>query len=153
MTLSIATPITGEPQTGMAAPSFTVAADATGINSKRWVVTGVSDAGSVAVHTPSSPFYIEFFRPAVFKPAVALNASGYPMSQKAPINEYKLIVRKGCSPVSGLLAFVEIETKVRIPAGTEVNDAATIRAALSLVGGTYDEDGDGIGDWLVNGVF
>lgn len=158
MTLSVATPITGGVQTGMAAPSFTIVQDgAVNVNSRRYVVTAVADAGSVAVHTPASPFYVEVTRPAVFKLPALYNAlTGIPFSRVGK-NAYRVRVLKGCTPAGDAGSgydVIDMDLSIRIPAGTESNDAAAIRAALSLLIGFFNEASNsaGLGDTLVNSI-
>lgn len=154
MTITVSTPITGVPQTGMAAPSFAVVQDsAVNVNSRRWVVTGVTDAGGASPHTIGQPFYVEFTRPAVFKtpPAVEVN-SGRVLSTPAR-DEYHVKAVKGvlCG-AAGQVYPLLIDATIKVPSGATVTDQAGIRAAFSLFGGFINEDGDGIGDVLINGT-
>lgn len=153
MTLIVSTPITGVPQTGMAAPSFAVTQDnAVSVNSRRYVVTAASDVSSASVHSVSSPFYVELTRPASFKPAPSIvPATGLALKSTGK-NEYRIKVVKGTVPAPGLNDVILIDASIRIPAGSDVNDAAAVRAAFSLFGGFVNEDGDGIGDVMINGV-
>lgn len=154
MTITVSTPITGVPQTGMTAPSFAVVQDsAVNVNSRRWVVAGVTDAGNTSPHTIGQPFYVEFTRPAVFKTPPAQDTfSGRVLSTPAR-DEYHVKAVKGvlCGSAGQYYPLL-IDATIKVPSGATVTDQAGIRAVFSLFGGFINEDGDGIGDVLINGT-
>ena len=96
MAITVSTPITGVPQTGMAAPSFPVSEDnSANANARRWVVTANSDAGSVSNHSNSSPFLVEFIRPASMKPPVGFSAAGSAGSTPGTMTDALTIANTG----------------------------------------------------------
>jgi len=154
MTITVSTPITGVPQTGMAAPSFTVVQDsAVNVNSRRWVVTSVTDAGGTNPHTIGQPFYVEFTRPAVFKTPPMQDATFGRLLSTPARDEYHVKAVKGvlCGQAGQVYPLL-IDATIKVPSGATVTDSAGIRAVFSLFGGFINEDGDGIGDVLINGT-
>jgi hypothetical protein len=70
-----------------------------------------------------------------------------------PRNTYKVIVRKGVTPLAGQAAQVlNLTLTMDIPAGADTADAANVRAALSLMIGSLNQISASIGDSLVTGV-
>jgi hypothetical protein len=70
-----------------------------------------------------------------------------------PRNTYKIIARKGVTPLSGQAAVVANATcTLDIPAGADVADAANVRALLSLLIGGLNQISASIGDTCVTGV-
>jgi hypothetical protein len=70
-----------------------------------------------------------------------------------PKNEYKIIVRKGVTPLAGQAANVLLCTlTISVPAGADTADVANVRAALSLMIGSLNQISASIGDTLVTGV-
>jgi hypothetical protein len=73
--------------------------------------------------------------------------------RSVPRNTYKVIVRKGVTPLAGQAPVVLNATlTLDIPAGAEIADAPNVRAALSLIIGSIDQISAGIGDTAVTGV-
>ena len=102
MTFSITSPITGQAQTGLTSPTYTVVADTPpNINAKQWVVTalGGTQTGAVA-HTVSAPFSIAMFRPQNPQVLAPVNPVTGVLT-KVPTNTYKVITRKGVLPLAG----------------------------------------------------
>jgi hypothetical protein len=70
-----------------------------------------------------------------------------------PRNSYKIIARKGVTPLAGQTAQVLNATlQVDVPAGADSADPANIRAAMSLLIGSLNSISASIGDTLVTGV-
>jgi hypothetical protein len=70
-----------------------------------------------------------------------------------PVNSYKVIGRKGVTPLAGQPSQVAaVNIDIRIPAGADTADAANIRALMSAVIGTLNSISAGLGDTTVNGV-
>lgn len=149
------TNITGAAQTGFTSPTYTVATDNSppGDPGKQWTVTalGGTQAG-VTVHSLSDPFTMNFTRPTNPKILGAPNpVTGVVAS--VPMNTYKVITRKGVSPLAGQpRKAVIIRTTIDIPAGSDVADAANIRAALSAHIGGLAQQSAGIGDTTISGT-
>jgi hypothetical protein len=154
MTISVTSPITGAAQTGFTSPTYTLTTDtAPSINGKQWAVTalGGTQAGA-SVHSVASPFTISCFRPQVFKqlgkanPVTGLIAS-------VPVNQYKVIGRKGVLPLAGQPSQVARCTVVMdIPAGSDLASPSEIRALLSATFGAVAQQAAGIGDTAVMGI-
>lgn len=154
MSLTITGTIAGTAVTGAAAPVFTPIEDSSaGPNFRRWYITTVASANSATAHSVSHPFYVELHRPSAFKPQPQFDPTGTRVVN-GPVgrNTYKLRVIKGVTPASGLFGVVLIETLIHVPAGADVNDAANVRAALSVLGGLFIEDPAGLAETPINGL-
>lgn len=146
-------PLTGDTQTGLTSPTYTLSADtAPSSNGKQFAVTalGGTQTGVLAT-TASQPFTLSFFKPAVIKQRTQ-DFQGYTMA--APMNVYKLITRKSVKVDSwGSLRVMLVTTSIEVPAGAEASDAASVRAALSAHFGCQNDTSSGIGDTVVSGVY
>lgn len=152
MTIAL-TNITGTAQTGFTTPTYTIAADASGVDSKKYVVSalGGTQAG-VNVHSISNPFYLEFRRPAVFKTVGMPNPNTNILTSQ-PKNKFTVKTIKGVLPLAGQSAqMMTIRTEVEIPAGADTADASNIRAALSAHFGAVGQQSAGFGDTTVQGT-
>jgi hypothetical protein len=91
-------------------------------------------------------------RPPVLRQLPAVNpVTG--VLPNVPRNSYKIIVRKGVTPLSGQAASVMlVTTQIDVPAGADTADAANVRAALSLAIGSLNQISASIGDTTVTGV-
>jgi hypothetical protein len=154
LSYSLSTPVTGAAQTGFTSPTYTIVSDqAPDVNAKQYAVTalGGTQAG-VTVHSVSSPFTTNMWRPKVFQNLGKPNPTTGLIS-KVPRNTYKLITRKGVLPLAGQpFQNLVITTIIEVPSGSDTADAANIRAALSLHGGAIAQASAGIGDTTVLGV-
>jgi len=154
MTIAVTSPITGTAQTGLTTPTYTLTTDtAPSINGKQWAVTALGGTQTgVTVHSVAAPFTVSCFRPAVFK------ALGKPnpvtgLISNVPKNQYKVITRKGVLPLAGQpYQNAQITTLIDVPAGSDLADAANIRAALSAHIGALSQQSAGIGDTGVSGI-
>jgi hypothetical protein len=122
-------------------------------NGRQHAVTALGGTQTgVDVHSVSRPFTGTFVRPKVFKILGTPNpVTGvvFPV----PRNVYKLITRKGVTPLAGQASqTMLIETIIHVPAGADTADAANIRAALSCHIGLLNQQSAGIGDTGVSGV-
>jgi hypothetical protein len=154
MAFSLSSPVTGGAQTGFTSPTYTVAADqAPDVNGKQYVVTalGGTQAG-VTAHATSSPFTVTGWRPKVSK-ALGVPNPVTGIVPNIPNNTFKLLVRKGTLPATGQqvrpMAFT---CEFPIPAGSDANDAANVRAGLSLLIGVLSQISASWGDTLVAGT-
>jgi len=154
MTFALTTPVTGTAQTGFTAPTYTITADkAPDVNAVQWAVTALGGTQTgVSVHSVSSPFTITQWKPKSFqalgKPNPTTGLIG-----NVPYNTYTTIVRKGMLPLAGQPFRNAILTlKVEIPAGSDTADAEDIRAAMSLMIGSLNQQSAGLGDMLVSGI-
>jgi len=154
MTWSLSSPITGTAQTGLTSPTYTLTADvAPDINGKQSAVTalGGTQAG-VNVHSVACPFTITFVKPKSFKTLGKPNpVTG--LLPSVPKNQFKVIVRKGVLPLAGQpYSTCNITVTMDIPAGSDMADAANVRAAFSAAIGALSQQSAGIGDTAVSGL-
>lgn len=154
MSFSLTSPITGGAQTGFTSPTYTHVADiAPDVTGKQVAVTalGGTQAG-VTTHSVASPFTVTFFRPKVFRNLGKPNpVTG--LIKEVPRNAYKLITRKGVTPLAGQpFANMQITTIIEVPAGSDTADAPNVRAALSAHIGALWQQTSGVGDTTVSGV-
>jgi hypothetical protein len=155
MSFTLTTPVTGGAQTGFTSPTYTIAADTAPTSAgKQYAVTAIggTQAGVDASSTPSKPFTITLQRPQVLRPLSVVDpVTG--VLRSVPRNSYKIIVRKGVSPLAGQAPVVLNATlQLDVPAGADLADAANIRAAMSLLIGSLNSISASIGDTLVTGV-
>jgi len=106
----------------------------------------------VEVNSLSNPFTITCFKVASPKALPAVNAAGGLSS--VPKNVFKLNVRKGLEVMTGQPrqpALFNLE--MSIPAGADVQDPESIRAALSLLFGVAWAESANIGTTVItNGL-
>jgi hypothetical protein len=154
MAFSLTTPITGGAQTGFTSPTYTHASDiAPDVNGKQVAVTalGGTQAG-VTVHSVASPFTVTIIRPKSFK-TLAPVVPGTGLLPSVPKNSWKVIVRKGVTPLAGQPASVMlIKMELDVPAGADTADAPNVRAAISAAIGALNQQSAGLGDTMVSGI-
>lgn len=153
MTISLTSPVTGAAQTGFTAPTYTTAADASGVDSKKYVVTALGGTQTgVVVHSISNPFAIEFRRPSAYKTVGQPNPSTNILSSQ-PKNKFSVKTIKGVLPLAGQSAqMLVIRTEIEIPAGADTADAPNIRAAYAAHIGALTQQSAGLGDTSVQGT-
>lgn len=154
MAIAMTTPVTGAPETNFTSPTYTIAVDtAPDVNGKQYYVSAVGGTQvGVTTHSASSPFTLTWWKPKIAKllPKIGLNGQ----YGSIPKNEYKFIVRKGCTPAAGQPAELMIcEVRMAIPAGAETYDSANVRACMSLAIGALTQQSAGLGDTLVSNAF
>lgn len=153
MTVAFSSPITGQAQTGLTSPTYTnVTMAGPDANVKQVAVTALGGTQTgVDVHSVSRPFTIAFWWPKILKVLPSLNSVGQLPS--VPMNIYKVITRKGVTPLAGQPSkTMLITTEIAVPAGADTADAANVRAALSAHFGAAVQQSAGIGDTSVSGV-
>lgn len=153
MAFGLTSPITGQPQTGLTTPTYTVTLDfAPDVNGKQYAVTALGGTQTgVTTHTAQSPFTTTYWRPKVSKLLGALGVNGQYAS--VPVNTHKVLTRKGVTVAANQPASVlVIRTEIDIPAGSETFDAPNIRAALSAHFGALVQQSAGIGDTCVTNI-
>jgi hypothetical protein len=154
MTITISSPITGSPQTGLTSPTYTIVADTPPTaSSKQWAVTALGGTQTgVTPHSVAAPFTIAAFRPATFKSLSPVNAATGQL-RGVPINTYKVNTRKGVLPLAGQpFKDARISSNIDIPAGSDVADPASLRAMISAHIGALTQFSAGLGDTVVNGL-
>lgn len=154
MTFALTTPITGQAQTGLTSPTYTITADTPpNINAKQWVVSALGGTQTgVISHSVSAPFSIAMFRPQnpqVLSPVNPVTG----VLTKVPTNTYKVITRKGVLPLAGqAYKNMIVTTTIEVPAGSDTADPANVRAALSAHYGALVQASAGTGDTCVSGT-
>lgn len=154
MAVTLTSPVTGAAQTGFTSPTYTHSVDvAPDVNGKQVAVTalGGTQTGATA-HSVASPFTVTFVRPKSFKVLGKTNpVTG--LLPSVPKNTFRLITRKGVTPLAGQpYAVMNVTTTMDIPAGADTADPANIRAALSMHFGSIAQLSAGIGDTDISGV-
>nr|UJQ85952.1 MAG: putative coat protein [Leviviridae sp.] len=152
--ITIPASVTGAAQTGFTTPGYTLTVDTPpDVNAKQSAVTALTGTQvGVDAHSVSRPFTITVFKPKVMavlgkpNPTTGLIAS-------VPMNTYKVILRKGVTPLAGQPSKpLIIRADIEVPAGADVEDSANIRAALSAFIGFLSSVSAGVGDTTINGV-
>lgn len=155
MAINVSSPITGAAVTGLTTPTYTVISDVAppGNPGEQSAVTALGGTQTgVTVHSVSSPFTLNFTRPASPRVLGPPNPVTGVVSQ-VPMNSYKLITRKGVLPLAGQpFRVMNITTVVDVPAGADTADVNNIRAALSAHIGALSQQSVGMGDLLINGI-
>lgn len=153
MTIAFTSPVTGSAQTGLTSPTYTnVAMSAPDVNAKQIAVTALGGTQTgVDSHSVARPFTVAFWWPKILRVLPSLNSSGQLPS--VPMNVYKVITRKGVTPLAGQPSKTMIITStIEVPAGSDLADPANVRAALSCHIGAFTQQSAGIGDTSVSGV-
>jgi hypothetical protein len=154
MAISPSTPITGAAQTGLTSPTYTITADSPPANNaKQWAVTALGGTQTgVIPHSVAAPFTLAFWKPQVLKVLQPVNpVTG--VLRGVPTNTYKAITRKGVLPLAGQAYKTSvISTVLDIPAGADIADPTSLRAAISAHIGLLSQISAGIGDTSVNGL-
>lgn len=154
MSFAPTTPITGAAVTGLTSPTYTIAADvAPSINGKQYAVTGLGGTQTnVDINTVSKPFTISFFRPLALRVLPSVNpVTG--VIKNVPMNQYKLITRKGVMPALNQTTMVaRITTIIEVPAGSDTYEPEDLRALVSAHFGTGWAQASGIADTIITGV-
>lgn len=155
MSFTLTSPVTGGAQTGFTSPTYTIATDTAPTSAgKQYAVSAIggTQAGVDTASSPSRPFTVTLSRPQVLRALSAVDpVTG--VLRSVPRNTYKIIVRKGVTPLAGQSpAVLNATLELAIPAGADIADAANVRAALSLLVGSLNQISASIGDTLVTGV-
>lgn len=154
MSVNPSSPLSGGAQTGFTSPTYTLVADvAPSINGKQVAVSAVGGTQvGVTAGTVASPFSLTFVRPA------SLRVLGQPnpvtgVIANVPKNQYKVITRKGVTPLTGQpIQTMIVTTTIDVPAGSDTADIANVRAAISAHIGYLSQQSAGIGDTAASGV-
>lgn len=151
MSFAPSSPVTGGAQTGLTAPTYTLTADtAPAPHGKQYAVTALGGTQTgVEVHSLSNPFTVTMFKVAVPKALPTANPSTGVINN-VPRNVVKLVVRKGIEIAVGQPRQNAVFTlNMDLPAGADINDPESLRAALSLLIGILDAHSAATGDVLV----
>lgn len=153
MTWSPSSPLTGASQSDLTSPTYTLTSDvAPNSNGEQAAVTALGGTQTgVTAHSVSSPFTLTITRPKVLKVLGPANAAG--IVANVPRNVYKIITRKGVTPLAGNPAqTMIITTEISVPAGADSYDAVNLEAALSCHIGALSDQSTGLGDVVQTGV-
>lgn len=154
MSFNPSSPVTGAAQTGFTGPTYTLTSDiAPSPNGKQFAVTALGGTqANVEAHSVSKPFTVTFFRPAQLKTLPQANpVTG--LLKSVPVNQYKLVTRKGAQPSANQVNLVpRVTTTIEVPAGVDTYEPEEIRAMLSLHIGTLSANAAGIGDSCISGI-
>lgn len=154
MSFNPSSPVTGGAQTGLTSPTYTLTTDTPpASNAKQWAITALGGTQTgVDSHSVARPFTLTMFRPSVLRSLGQPNPVTGRIAQ-VPNNTYAVLTRKGVTPLAGQpSANLIIETRIQVPAGSDLADPANIRAALSLHLGAVWAQSSGIGDTTVSGI-
>lgn len=154
MTISVSSPVTGSAQTGFTSPTYTVVVDTPpNAYSKQWAVTALGGTqANVDVHGASKPFTVTFSKPATVRSAPIPNPTTGVMGN-SPRNVYSVLVRKGTSPgVNQNPQTMLLRCDIGVIAGADLVEPEDIRAGLSLLIGTLNQQSSGLGDTLVSNL-
>lgn len=155
MSITVTSPITGSVQTGLTTPTYTVTSDVAPPGNPGEQVAVIALGGTqtgVTAHSVASPFTINFTRPASPRILGTPNPVTGVVST-VPNNSYKIITRKGVTPLAGQpFRNMVITTTCDVPAGADVADPQNIRAALSAHFGAIAQQSAGFGDLTINGI-
>jgi hypothetical protein len=155
MSILWTSPITGQPQTGLTSPTYTITADTAppNIPGKQVAVTALGGTQTgVNAHSVAIPFTLNYTRPITLRVLPNPNAiTG--IVNNVPTNIYKDITRKGVLPLVGQpYKTMLITTTMEVPAGADAADPQNIRAGLSAHIGSLVQQSAGFGDLAINGV-
>lgn len=154
MAFSLSSPVTGSAQTGLTSPTYTLTADTPPVShSKQYAVTALGGTQTgVEAHAMSQPFTICMFRPAVPK-TIGIPNPATGVINNIPRNVSKIVVRKGVNVAANQAPVMAVFTLTcDIPAGSDVYDPESVRAALSLLFGSMSASSAGIGDSVISAV-
>jgi hypothetical protein len=154
MAFAPTTPITGATQTGLTSPTYTIATDSNPENNAKQVYVsalGGTQTGVLA-HSVAAPFTLSMFRPKTLKVLSPVNpVTG--VLRAVPVNTYKVITRKGVLPLAGQsYKTASIISELNIPAGADLADPLSLRAALSAHIGLLTQISSAIGDSVTTGT-
>lgn len=154
MTWSPDSSITGAAQTGLTSPTYSISADlAPDANSRQYVVTSVGGTQTnVRASSAGDPFTATIRKDKVYKARPAKNPVNGSYGN-IPMNKTELLCRKGVYIDSdNTVRNANLRVIAELPAGSEVNDAANIRALCSFALGLLAEEAADYGDSLVTGI-
>lgn len=154
MTWSPDSSITGQAQTGFTSPTYTLGTDlAPDPNARQYVVTALGGTQTgVRASTAGDPFTATIRRDKSYKALPAKNPVNGSYGN-VPLNKTDLLVRKGMYIDSANTIRVgTLRITAELPAGSEITDAANIRAMVSFALGLLVEESADYGDTLVTGV-
>lgn len=155
MSITWTSPITGSAQTGFTGHTYTNVADTApaGNPGKQVAITALGGTQvGVTVHSVSSPFTCNFYRPSNLRVLGSPNPITGVITQ-VPTNTYGLITRKGVTILTGQPIKVSLmKTTWDVPAGSDTADAPNLRACAACHIGALNQQSSGFGDLAISGV-
>lgn len=155
MAFTLGAAVTGATVSGFTTPTYTFSADtAPDVNGKQFYVSalGGTQAG-VTTHSSSDPFTTCLWKPKVIKTIGPVVPNTGRVS-RVPKNVYKLVTRKGVTPLSGQpKETMIITTIIELPAGSDVADAPNLKGAVSAHFGALNNQSSGIADSVMTNAF
>jgi len=150
---SLTTPVTGAAIAAFTSPTYTVAVDTVPptVAAKAWTVTAIggTQAGVDASSSASKPWNCVFSRPPQIKYLSAIDPNSGQL-RAVPINEYRFTSNKGVLPLAGQPArAMKIVTSFGQVAGSDLADAANVKAGVSFHVGCLAQQSSGIADSLL----
>jgi hypothetical protein len=153
MTIAVASPVVGATTyTGLTNPTYTIAADqALVANGKSYIVTALGGTQTgVEVSSVSNPFCYLFTRPSVLRTLPALQANG--QLANVPKNVWVASLKKGVDVLAGQPKQVmTCRCDFGVPAGADIADPESIRAAVNAFTAALMESGNDIADSIIQG--
>jgi len=119
------------------APSIVLANDlAPSQNAKQYYVSTITGTGKSTedVHSADKPFTVTIFKPLTYKRQGPVNPSTG-VSTLNPVNEYRLIIRKGVDTTGGVPGVAIARLSISIPAGAETGDPLNLDMVMSMLSG------------------
>lgn len=154
MAFTPVSPVVGAAITGFTSPTYTLTPDlAPAPNGKQFAITAVGGTQvGVDTNTVSKPFTSTFFRPQVLKTLPAANpVTG--VIKTIPINQYKLVTRKGALPAANQSPqILKVTTTIEVAAGVDTFEPEDLKGALSCHIGLLWANSAGIADTCVTGI-
>lgn len=151
MSFAPSSPVTGGAQTGLTSPTYTLIEDRPPApHAKQYYVSALGGTQTgVEVSSLSNPFTIAMFKAANPKVLPAVNPVTGAINN-VPRNKLSIVVRKGIEILADQPRNVSVlSCTFDMPAGSDVQDPESIRAALSLLIGTLSSNSAAIGDSLI----
>lgn len=154
MAFQPSSPVTGSAQTGLTAPTYTILPDSNPESyGKQYYVSALGGTQTgVTAHSVASPFTLSCFKPKILKILAPVNpVTG--VLRNVPTNDYKVITRKGVIPLAGQSSrTMLIKTDLGIPAGADLADPLSVRAAIAAHIGLLTQISDALGLTCLTGT-
>lgn len=154
MAFTPTSPITGSAQTGLTSPTYTIVTDSNpDVHGKQVYVSALGGTQSgVLAHSVAAPFTLSMFKPKTLKVLAPVNpVTG--VLRNVPVNTYKVITRKGVLPLAGQsYKTAVINTHLEIPAGSDLADPLSLRAAISAHIGLLTQLSNELGNTVTTGT-
>lgn len=153
MAFSPSSPVAGAAMTGLTSPTFTLSVDnAVKPNAKSYTVSALGGTQTgVTTHSIASPFTLSMVRPTAFKLLGSPNSAG--VVRTFPKNSFDIICRKGVSVMANQPTQLSIMRLIAsIPAGSEAQDIANLRAQVSCLVGVLWQIADSLDETFVSGT-